>query len=109
MTKGFVVLFAALLLATFSQPASALLYTSWGSTPTIADPGGDSKAGPGSDITGLWYAASGGYHYFRMDMTGPITTSDFANYYSIILNSNNSIQHLWPVGRRSAFRRCRVQ
>ena len=92
LTKGFVVVLAALLLATFAQPASAVVSTlyDWSSSsPVIVDPGGDSKAGPGSDITGLWYAASGGYHYFRMDMTGPITTSDFSNYYSIILHSNN--------------------
>ena len=90
LTKGFVVLFAALLLATFAQPAFALPYGSWGA-PIITDALGDSLASPnngGTDIAALYYANDGTSHYFRMDLNKQITTSDFANYYSIIFNSS---------------------
>ena len=91
LTKGFVVLFAALLLATFAQPAFALPYGSWGA-PIITDATGDSLASPnngGTDIWKLYYANNGVNNYFRMDIAGTISTSDYANLYGIVLNSSN--------------------
>ena len=92
LTKGFVVLFAALLLATLPQPSFALLYSSWGA-PIITDAIGDSLATPnngGTDISKLYFANDGTFHYFRMDINGSITSGDHSNYYQFIFNSGNS-------------------
>ena len=89
--QAMVFLFAVLFLATVSQPASAYLYGSW-TTPIITDATGDSLASPnngGTDIAALYFANSGGSHFFRMDLNGAVTTTDLANYYSIIFNSSN--------------------
>jgi hypothetical protein len=79
--------FAALVLVTVSQPAHAYLYTGWSASPTISDPGNDAGGGA-KDITGIWYAKDTSYQYFRMDLAGAITSSDHANLYSILLNTN---------------------
>jgi hypothetical protein len=81
------VLFAALFLATISQPAYAHFYDSWISAPTILDSPSDAGGGA-KDITGRWYAKDASYQYFRMDVAGAITHSEHANLYSILLNTN---------------------
>jgi hypothetical protein len=89
---GLSVVFLAVLLATLSQPAFALLYSEWGA-PIVTDATGDSLAAPnngGTDISNLYYANVGGFHYFRMDINGPITSGDHASYYQFIFNSGNS-------------------
>jgi hypothetical protein len=86
------VVFLAVLLATLSQPAFALLYSSWGA-PIVTDATGDSLATPnngGTDISKLYYANADGFHYFRMDINGSITSIDHATYYQFIFNSGNS-------------------
>ena len=81
------VVFLAVLFATLPQMASAALYGGWGATPNISDDPSDAGGGA-KDITGIWHAFDGTYNYFRMDVAGPISASDFANVYGIYIDTN---------------------
>lgn len=91
-----VVLTVALSLLMYSTPAMALLFSGWGSTPTVTDPNNDAVPNPGGakDITAVWYAYNGGYDYFRMDLDGPITADDFASIYRIRIGEGQAARTL---------------
>ncbi len=66
---------------------------SWDATPWTSDVSGDTSGGAldGADIaSGLWYRQAGGNHYFRMELAGQPTATDFdwAEMYAVYIDAN---------------------
>lgn len=57
-----------------------------------SDPTGDLLTGSGDakDITGYWWSRDESFDYFRLDLNGPISSSDFVNIYGIYLSDGNA-------------------
>lgn len=87
---------AVMLLAVASAANGAYIYP-WASTPNVSD-GVLGTVSPATDIVSLWYEDDATYHYFRLDIEGAPSSSDFAGLYSIIIDSKagGADGELWP-------------
>lgn len=67
----------------------------WAGSPSqvvSADPTGDllTGSGAGKDITAVSWGRDSFYDYFRLDLNGPVSASDFVNLYGIYVSDGNA-------------------
>lgn len=65
--------------------AEASLYSGWSATPTVIDNNDEFKQA--TDILGAWHATDGDYHYFRLDIEAPPSSTEWSDMYGIYINS----------------------